>query len=219
MNIDYKFKNLNLLELALSHPSTVISNGGVSYERMEFLGDRVLNLIIAEHLYKTFPELPEGKLALILSSLVSRPTLASVAMTIDLGKNLKMSGSEDTIGGRDNSKNLGDALEALIGAVFIDGGFSEAKNFILSLWHEYLSHKHTDLIKKDPKSTLQEWAQKNGKAIPIYQVIERVGADHNPTFTIGVKVEGFESLEAQGKTKKEAEAKAAEFFCQLYNIY
>lgn len=204
MKLNYKFKNKKLLELALTHPS--MSKNGVAgnYERLEFLGDSVIGLVVADMVYKRFGDLPEGKLALIHSTLVRKSTLAKIAEKLALGKYLIMDYGEAASGGRENPKNLEDALEALIGAIYLDSSFTEVQEFMVPLWSEHFSD-NLAFADKDAKSELQEWAQKLGKPIPEYKVINQTGAPHNPTFTIELHVEGLKPLQAKGSSKKEAQ--------------
>lgn len=219
MNINYNFTNKELLTLALSHPSISKINNLPNYERLEFLGDRVIGLILAEYLYHNFSNLAEGRLALIQAKIVSRPVLSEIARSIDLGASLKMDNGEAASGGRDNAKNLEDALEALVGAIFLDGGFPAAKKFVLHHWQKYLAEDHAALITKDPKSMLQEWAQKDGKPIPVYKTIEQSGPDHNPLFIVEVCVEKMKAVRASGNSKKDAEVKAATLLLEQINQF
>ncbi len=179
-----------------------------NYERLEFLGDSVIGLVVAEMVYKRFADLPEGKLALIHSTLVRKSTLAQIARELNLGKELIMDYGEAASGGRENPKNLEDALEALIGAIYLDSSFAEVQEFMLPLWSEHLTD-NLAFADKDAKSELQEWAQKLGKPIPEYKVLEQTGASHSPTFTIELHVAGLKPLKAKGSSKKEAQLLAA----------
>lgn len=205
----YTFKDKNLFNLAMIHPSMKKNGSSASYERLEFLGDSVLSLVIADLLYNKFKNVAEGKLALIHSALVKTETLATIALKIGLNTKLKMERSEERNNGRANKNNLEDAMEALIAAIYLDGGFSAVQNFIELHWQEFLS---SDLLemKKDPKSALQEWAQKKGKPIPLYSLVRQVGTDHSPIFDIEVTVEGVPGIVGSGASKKQAQIIAAE---------
>ncbi|MFN7038675.1 MAG: ribonuclease III [Alphaproteobacteria bacterium] len=211
--IEYEFKNKELLEAALTHPSifnnkqnTLIHN--VNYEKLEFLGDAVLGLIMTEFLIKEYVSETEGSLAKRRAALVSGATLAQVANKINLGPNIKMTQGEDLSGGRENQHNLENCLEALIGALYLDGGFEIAKKFIHTNWISFANEMHEP--PKDPKTALQEWAQKHSKAIPEYIITKSEGPAHLPKFTVKVIVEDMEEVFAEGKSKKIAERKAAQ---------
>lgn len=205
--IGYKFGNAELLQTALSHPSASRYNGKKHYQRMEFLGDAVLGMVIAGFLYKRFPTEAEGELARRHAALVCGVSVVKVAREIRLGEFLILSDAETANGGRDNDTNLEDACEALIGALYLDGGVNAASNFILKYWTE-LSDKIID-PPKDSKTALQEWAQARKKPLPEYTTIKTEGPSHAPTFTIEVKVEGLPALNACGSSKKAAMQDAA----------
>jgi ribonuclease-3 len=205
----HTFSDPKLFKLAMTHPSMSKLGNIKSYERIEFLGDGVLGLIVSDLLYKTYPDLTEGKLANMLSNLISTNTLAEVALEIGINHAIILDNGEEKSGGRTNPKNLENALEAIIGAIYLDAGFDATYSIVEKLLHKRINNQ--DLIsKKDPKSTLQEWAQKNGKPIPIYSVINVIGEDHCPIFTIEVQVEGLPAESAQGSSKKTAQILAAQ---------
>lgn len=206
--IGYQFKDIDLLKGALTHSS---SSGNFSNERLEFLGDRVLGLTISEYLYHNFIE-EEGCLAKRLNFWVSRKSCADIAKKIDLGSSLFISQSEESNGGRKKDNILGNACEALIAAIYIDGGFESAREVILTLWHELLVTP-TQVI--DNKSALQEWTQSLGLGLPKYEVVNRSGTDHAPIFTVKVFVPTKGDTMATGKNKRLAEHEAAKKFLEI----
>jgi ribonuclease III len=206
-NINYFFKDITLLETALCHRSV---HNNMSNERLEFLGDRVLGLVIAEYLYVNFIE-DEGKLAKRLNFWVCKQSCAEAAKKIDLGRFLNLAPSEDEGGGRKRNALLGDACEALIAAVYLDSDFTVARQLVLFLWEEILKAP-TAMI--DAKSELQEWTQSLGIGLPEYSIITREGPDHNPLFTIKVTVSGYGEAIAQGKSRRQGEYEAALTFLQ-----
>ncbi len=203
-SIGYTFRDANLLSIALIHPS---SNKKENNQRLEFLGDSVLGLVVAELLYSLFPNEQEGELARRHAALVRGETLAVIATDIGLGDALMMSNGEAATGGRSNASNLEDALESLIGAMYLDGGLDAAKAFILPRWTALAQQTLTP--PKDAKTTLQEWAQARGLPIPVYTLTNQVGAAHAPEFTIEVLVEGYAPASATANAKRAAEQEAA----------
>lgn len=202
--LGYRFKDTGLVEQALTHSS---KSGNANNERLEFLGDRVLNLVVAEALYKHFPNEPEGNLAKRHSALVQGHMLAVIASMIKLGDDIILSDSERHSGGADNENILSDAMEALLGAVFLDGGIDPARTIILTLWGDNIYN--LTQVNQDPKTELQEWVQARGLPLPQYEIVDRSGPDHAPVFIIEVKVEGREPLKAEGNSRRAAEKKAA----------
>ena len=195
-----------MLKLALSHASI----GAHSNERLEFLGDRVLGLIIAERLYADFPGIDEGGLAVRLNALVRRDACAKAGEAAGLSTHLIMAASESGSGGRKKSAILAGACEAVIAALYLDGGLEAAKQFVLRYWEEQFQSFKPEL--RDAKTALQEWAQSGAlpnKAQPSYGVKERMGPDHAPVFTVEVRLPGFESQHGEGSSKREAEQNAA----------
>ncbi len=208
--INYSFKNKDLIKEALTHPSITHKNKKsevVNYERLEFLGDAVLGLVIAELLIVEYPNEDEGGLAKRLAALVRGEALALIAIEIGIGKYIRMSEGEETMGGRNNPSNIENTLEAIIGAIYIDGGLKAAAEFIIRYWKDLA----VDMIEppKDPKTHLQEWAQSKSYKIPEYEVVETVGPSHAPIFTIKLSVNGQEDVFAKGDSKKKAEREAA----------
>jgi len=201
--LGHKPKDLKLFERALSHSSATRD----SYERLEFLGDRVLGLVIARRLYERFDE-PEGKLSKRLNVLVARETCAEVGRRLGLPKWIKL-GRQARDDGASNSENvIGDVVEALIGAVFLEGGLDAAASFIVREWEPLLeSHKRAP---QHPKSALQELAAARDLRPPHYELVSRTGLHHAPVFTVSVSVKGLGEATAAGSTKQEAETAAAE---------
>lgn len=203
--LNYRFKDAQLLTLALTHRSLGLE-GTDSNQRLEFLGDRVLGLVVAHLLFTEYHGEREGELARRHARLVSKDTLAEVAKQIGLGAHLHLSASEDATGGRDNPSHLEDACEALIGAMYLDGGLGPAASFIETYWKPLLlSVKEPP---KDAKTELQEWAQGRGMALPEYREVARSGPDHAPEFTIEVLV-GKHHASGSANSKRAAEQDAA----------
>lgn len=206
--LGHRFVSPALLLEALTHPSAVGRERPRSYERLEFLGDRVLALVLAEMLYDHFPNEAEGPLAKRLSVLAQRETLTEIALELDLGRDLILATSEEMSGGRANPTALGDALEALLGAVYLDGGMAPAAALVRRLWEPLLELAPEP--PQDPKTGLQEWAQARGLPLPRYREVGRSGPPHEPLFTIEVSVTGHEPASATGRSKRAAERAAAE---------
>ena len=202
--LGYRFQNPALVEQALTHSS---KSGNANNERLEFLGDRVLNLVVAEALYNHFPDEPEGNLAKRHSALVQGHMLAVIASMIKLGDDIILSDSERHSGGADNENILSDAMEALLGAVFLDGGIDPARKIILHLWGDNIYN--LTQVNQDPKTELQEWVQARALPLPEYEIVDRSGPDHAPVFVIEVRVEGHAPLRAEGNSRRAAEKKAA----------
>lgn len=204
--IGYRFKDPGLLKQALSHKSFASESGtGVCNERLEFLGDAVLAAVVAHQLYAEYPDETEGVLSKKKSLLVSRPSLAAWAEEIDLGSRLYLGVGEETTGGRTRQSLLANALEALLGAMYLDGGYDAAARFI----REWCARKHRVLSETDHKSRLQELLQKKHKSPPTYELTEASGPDHDRTFSMTVRIGGRELGRGAGKNKKEAEQAAA----------
>jgi ribonuclease-3 len=210
--LGYKFADPELLDRALTHSSAIAPAKRVahSYQRLEFLGDRVLGLVVADMLYRKFPKANEGDLSRSLNALVRKETCAMIARELNLGPDLNLGDSEARTGGADKDAILGDVMEALLGAVYMDGGLGPAFEIIERLFGEHIGQSGTE--RADAKTTLQEWAQGRGLEPPVYEEIERTGPDHAPEFTIAVKLGNFDPLTATGPSKKLAEHKAAEAF-------
>lgn len=200
----HRFRDDALLTAAMTHASTGTGN---NYERLEFLGDRVLGLVMAELLYSLFPNEPEGHLAKRHAALVQGALLAVIAREINLGDSLILSEAERASGGADNENMLADGLEALIGALYLDAGLAPCQELIKRLWGDRVSILSNP--PQDPKTALQEWAQGRGLPLPLYEVAERTGPDHAPAFTVRVTVQGFAPAAATGATRRAAEKESA----------
>jgi len=207
--LDHRFSHRELLIEALTHPSAVRRHGRSprGYERLEFLGDRVLGLIVAEMLWHRFPTEAEGELSRRHAHLVRREALAEVAKTIGLGKCLVLSPSEESSGLRDNASTLADACEAVIAALYLDGGAAAARHFVERRWEPRLAAAGKP--PRDPKTALQEWAQARGLPLPAYRTVATEGPSHRRRFTVSVSVEGQEPATASGSSKRAAETAAA----------
>jgi ribonuclease-3 len=205
--IGYTFDDLDLLVRAVTHVSAPGKAGRANYQRLEFLGDRVLGLAIAELLYAAFPNAPEGELSRRLSELVRRESCAEIAVAWDVGPYLKLGAGEAQSGGRKNQTLLADVCESIIGAVFLDGGYEAAKLLVERSFSDLLTTPRRPL--RDPKSALQEWAQGRGLAPPTYAIVEQTGPDHAPSFRVAVKVEGLPNGIGAGGTRRAAEQDAA----------
>ena len=199
---------MGLLSRALTHSSM----GGADNERLEFLGDRVLGFLIAELLIEQFPEESEGALALKLNALVRMETCARVAEAAGIDRELILAPAEDRSGGRRKAAILGDACEAVIAALYLDGGIEAARKFVSKHWQPLMKEVQGDL--RDPKNALQEWAQARKLGTPSYRVARREGPDHAPKFTVEVTVRGFEPASGEGLSLRAAEQAAARSLIQ-----
>ena len=207
--LGYTFRDHALLTRALSHASAIAPERRVldSYQRLEFLGDRVLALAVSNMLYDAFQSADEGELARRLNQLVMRDTCAAVAADIGLGDHVILGEGEARSGGRQKAAILADVCEAVIAALYLDGGFQAAAQFIDRHWRPRMEAGAGH--RSDAKTTLQEWAQGKGCAPPRYEEIDRTGPDHAPVFTIAVNVEGEDRVTGTGRSKREAEQAAA----------
>lgn len=214
--LGHTFQDVSLLGKALSHSSiageakknVAGKSHRLSNERMEFLGDRVLGLVIAEMVFEAFPDEAEGALARRHTALVCREALARVAETIKLGRYMTMSKGEHQGGGRANPALLSNAIEAVIAALYLDGGLKAAEGFIVKYWQPLMEEDLTP--PRDPKTGLQEWAQARGLPLPSYREISREGPAHAPVFVMEVSVTGEGAEQAKGNNKRNAERQAAE---------
>ncbi len=204
------FTNKDLLDQALTHRSWVNEHKGVrkSNERMEFLGDAILEYVVSKEIYDLFPDKEEGYLTALRASLVNTVALAEIALKLDLGPKLFLSKGEEDGGGRTNSSLLADTVEAVIGAIFMDGGMDRAEEFIRENILVHVKDKAAKPL-KDFKSRLQEAVQAKGFTAPKYQVIEESGPDHSKKFVIEVLVNGKPWGRGEGKNKSSAEQEAA----------
>ena len=210
--IGYRFSRGDLALQALTHMSgTPGETGGMpSYQRLEFLGDRVLGLCVSAMLYAEFPDAAEGELSRRLANLVRAERCAEVGLDWDLGPYIRLGAGESQSGGRRRPTILADVCEALIGAVFLDGGFAAAAAVVAGAWTERMRSPRRAL--RDPKTMLQEWAQGLGRPPPIYNEVGRSGPAHAPQFVISVGVPGFPAAEGRGSSKRLAQQAAAENF-------
>ena len=206
--IGYSFSEPALLESALTHISALSGKTrSASYQRLEFLGDHVLGLVVSDMLYRAFPKAAEGELSRRLADLVRKETCADIARAIDLGSAIKLGVSEANAGGQRRVAILADVCEALIGAVFVDGGYPAAAAMVERLWGERMLKPVRPL--RDPKTVLQEWAQGRGLPTPSYREIERSGPHHDPVFRVVVELPDMAPAEGQGRSKRAAEQAAA----------
>ncbi|MBN1662508.1 MAG: ribonuclease III [Deltaproteobacteria bacterium] len=211
-HINYRFDKLDLLNNALTHRSFCNENPSETdgdNERLEFLGDAVLGLGISDLLMKKFPAFPEGKLSKLRSSIVNEQSLADIACLLMIGDYLRLGKGEEQSGGRKKPSLLSDALEAVIAAVYLDGGFAGSMEFIDHLFSPMIAEEDKNNIYKDYKTALQELSQTRFKVIPQYTLASEYGPDHDKTFEITLTVAGIITARGMGKSKKEAEQQAA----------
>ncbi|WP_353473697.1 ribonuclease III [Salipiger sp. H15] len=204
--LGHRFDRPELLRRALTH-SSMSGPGREDNQRLEFLGDRVLGLVMAEALLGEDRKASEGQLAPRFNALVRKEACAEVAREVDIGAALKLGRSEMMSGGRRKQALLGDAMEAVIAAVYLDGGFDKVREMILRLWGERVSTVEQDA--RDAKTSLQEWAQARGMTPPAYVETSRSGPDHAPVFTIEVRLASGQKAEATAGSKRKAEQEAA----------
>ena len=204
--LKYSFKNKNYLELALTHSSYEEKNKTLNYERLEFLGDRVLGLAIAQIIYMKFPMEKEGELAKRFADLVSKKTLINISKKIGLEENIRTS-KEYKKKIKITESMLSDSLEAILGAIFMDSDYETVSKIISELWDTKLSFQL--FPPNNPKSLLQEWCLGKKMSMPVYTVLTKKGTDHKPTFTIELVIDSFIKVQADGLSKQEAEIKAA----------
>jgi ribonuclease-3 len=206
--IGHQFADKDLLDCALTHISALSGKGRAgSYQRLEFLGDHVLGLVVSDMLFRAFPKADEGELSRRLADLVRKETCAEVARDIDLGSVIKLGSSEANSGGRRRTAILADVCEALVGAVFVDGGYDAAVSLIERLWGERMRKPARPL--RDAKTLLQEWAQARGLPTPSYRELERTGPHHDPEFRVAVELPDLQPAEGIGRSKRAAEQAAA----------
>lgn len=206
--LQHSFQNPDLLRLALTHRSVSAEDRARNdNERLEFLGDAVLQLIVTDLLYERYPQLAEGQMAKVRAAVVSRATLAEVARSLDLGRHVELASSEEATGGRTKDSILADAVEAIIGAVYLDGGLEPVRELVLRLWEERVAERAKQPGVKDYKTRLQELTARDGHR-PEYRV-EGSGPDHDRRFAAVVSVLGTDYGSGEGRSKKEAEQEAA----------
>ncbi len=205
--VHYRFTDPHLLTRALTHRS----RGAVNYERLEFLGDSILGFIIAEWLYYRFPDLTEGKLSRMRAAIVRKDTLAKVARNLELGQVVILGEGELKSGGHERNSILADALEAIIGAIFLDGGLGPCKDFVVDVFGPDLDKLRPDTAYKDAKSQLQEYLQKHGLTVPNYLIVNVSGEPHCQVFEVECRIEGIQqTFTATGASRRNAEQSAAE---------
>lgn len=199
-----------LFNRALTHGST----GEADYQRMEFLGDRVLGLVIADMLYSRFPDEPEGRLSHRLNSLVAGTTCAEIARQIGVQPYLRLGKQARDDGARESDNVLGDVMEGLVGALYLDKGMDAVRATVETYWRPLLEAAVT--APKHPKSALQEWSASNNRKVPVYEVTAKEGPPHAMRFEVTVTVKGFNPITANGNSKQSAETAAAEAFLAAY---
>lgn len=210
--LDYEFQQPDLLEQALTHRSA----GGRNNERLEFLGDSILGFVVAEALFQALPNASEGDLSRMRASLVKRETLAAVARDLSLGEYLHLGSGELKSGGYRRDSTLADALEAVLGAIFLDGSYAASRDCILHLFRSRLDDLPAAASLKDPKTQLQEFLQSRNGSLPEYDVVDTQGKDHNRVFTVECKVQdGLHATRASGRSRRRAEQAAAASMLQI----
>jgi len=218
--LDYRFKDKSILLRAMTHRSYVNEHEGerlLHNESMEFLGDSILGFLISSKIYREFPQLTEGELSKIKAYLASAANLVRLAERIRVGEFLLISKGEEKTGGRKKRAILADAFEAIVGAIYLDGGVDAASSFVDRQIGEFLADLDVaELTYGDFKSALQEFLHDHGQSEPIYKVVHEIGPDHGKTFVVQVSVNGQVISEASGKTKKEAQQAAAHFALESF---
>ena len=209
--VGYKFRNPLLLAEALTHPSLghETQQRHFDNQRLEFLGDAILQLVVTEYLFRHFGDAPEGQLTKLRSRLVSRETLKTHAAALDLGRFLLMGRGEEASGGRARTSTLADAFEALIGAIYLDGGLEKARKFILAQARENLEQLAEEPVDINPKGQLQELLQSISPVSPVYETISQSGPEHDKMFLVRAVWEGIVLGQGSGRSKKQAETAAA----------
>jgi len=209
--LDYTFKDESLLRLALTHPSVSHEAGKAleTNQRLEFLGDAVLQLVLTQALYLKYPEFSEGPLTKARAKMVNSKSLAEHSRAIELGKHMLVSRGEELHGGRERPSALADTFEAVLGALFLDGGFESARAFVLREFQPDLAELNIAPTIENPKGELQELLQAQSTEAPVYVLVSATGPDHDRTFDCVVRYQGRELAHGQGKSKKEAESAAA----------
>jgi ribonuclease III len=211
------FSDPERLRRALTHGSARAKDAGIDYERMEFLGDRVLGLVVAEFLFRTFPAATEGELSLRLNAMVNAETLAAISEEIGLPELISAGGELKTVSGRSRVNLRADALESLIAAIYLEGGVDAARSFISRHW--FARPIALGAARRDPKTELQEWAHVVGGGVPAYLIEAREGPDHDPVFTVSVRITGYEPGRGVGRTKRQAEQAAATAVLMRENVW
>ncbi len=207
----YKFRNGLLLAEALTHPSISLERKDYPFDnqRLEFLGDAVIQIVVTEHLYRLYPDCSEGVMTKLRTRLVSRTALKTLAQELDLGRHLMMGRGEEASGGRERASTLADAFESVVGAVYLDGGFDGSRNFVLRAMLEDFERIARDPDEVNPKGALQEILQAIEPCAPEYEVLEQSGPDHSKRFVSRVVWSGMELGRGEGLSKKQAQVAAA----------
>ncbi|MCB1500541.1 MAG: ribonuclease III [Bauldia sp.] len=206
VRLGHRFADRKLLDTALTHPSAA-RQGQAHYQRLEFLGDRVLGLTIADLLFRTFPRATEGEMSRQLAALVRKETCAKVAERVGLGDFVRIAGAQSLPDGGRTTNILGDLCEALIAALYLDGGMDVARAFVEAEWRGLLDRGEG--VRRDPKTALQEWAHTQGYGVPRYEIVDRWGPAHETVFQVSALVEGLESGTGTGRSRRDAEKEAA----------
>lgn len=204
--LEYKFNDINLLKIAITHKSTKQAKNN---ERLEFLGDAVMDLIVGEFLFFKFKNYPEGELSKLRAALVNEKSFAKIANFLQIGENLQISMAEENNGGREKESLLSDAFEAIMGAIYLESGLENTKKIALNLLLKTCPNIDLKLIDKDHKTALQELTQGNFGIMPTYELINATGPDHKKEFTMAVFLSNKKIAVAKGNSKKDAEQKAA----------
>ena len=208
--LGYKFNNINLLKNALTHSSYAneVRNGFSSNERLEFLGDSVLSIVVSDYIYKHYPNMPEGELTKLRASLVCEKSLCAFSRELELGSYLMLGKGEDKGGGRERDSIIADAFEALLAAIYLDGGMEPARRHVMNFVLRELKHTDDEVF-KDYKTALQEIIQRNPEESVTYILIDESGPDHDKSFTVEVRLNSNVIGKGTGKNKKRAEQMAA----------
>ena len=215
--LGYSFNQKALLRLALTHASAAEARTALkTYQRLEFLGDRVLGLSISDYLFEHYPKAEEGELSKRLTSFVRKEACANRAKTLLLGGHIILGAGEAQSGGREKPAILADVMEAVLGAIFVDSNYETVKQVILKIWQPLLDGAQTSF--QDPKTALQEWAHTHRYGNPAYEVIDKSGPDHNPNFTMQVVITDDIVAIGQGSSKREAEQNAAKALLSQQDI-
>lgn len=212
--LGYRFADRDLLSEALTHPSYAYEKGGGrgDNQRLEYLGDAVLQLVISEHLYRDGKQEDEGRMTKMRADLVCEPTLTLLARSLGLGDQLKLGRGESLSGGADNPSNLSDAMEALIGALYLDGGMERTRERVLALFAPYIDMAFAGQLTYDHKSRLFEWAQSRPDTRVLFSLLQTQGPEHDRIYRVGLYIRDRLEAEGQGRTIKAAEQDAARIF-------
>lgn len=216
--LGYSFRDRQLFVDALTHSSYAYEQEDTTRDnqRLEFLGDAVLQLVVTEHLYRILSDAAEGDMTKLRAGIVCEPTLVLVARSLELGAFLRLGHGEALSGGVDNASNLADAVEAVLGAIFFDGGYEAVRDIVLRLFEPYIKMALEGRLVYDHKSRLFEWAQAQGNKIPLFRVLEESGPPHDKTFKVGLWINEEFCSEGTGQSKKAAEQEASRAF--FFNV-